>query len=316
MLKRVYFKAKLKLYRLVGDRSRWLNLVLRWLNLMDSRRILPMLRQHFDLNVPPAINLEINTDCNYKCPFCPQSSRLRPVRYITMDAFRHVIDELKRLDYSNVLLLSVNNEPFLHPLLVDFCRVISEELPKATTILISNGSLIAIEHLKAFSELKNPPRISVDDYTPDHKINTRLRNWSKDPTFSRLTIDLFSRSWKETLSNRAGNQLKCFAPLKDYSDITCAWPFLGLFLDPDLQAFLCCSDYSHSMVVGDLNKQGLMEIWRGEPLQNVRDAMLIPDRTRISLCAKCDAMKLDWPENIDSLRKNRNIKGANFSKLK
>ena len=298
-------RARRRLCHLMGD-PRWVS---RWANLLDSRRILPMLRQHFDPKVPPVINFELNTNCNYKCPFCPQSSKPRPVRHITTDAFRHIIVELKQLDYSNILVLNVNNEPFLHPLLVDFCRLISQELPNAAAQIITNGSLITIQHLKALSELERPPLIIVDDYTPDHRINARLRSWITDPTFSRLHIILNSRSWNETLSNRAGNQPGGHVPLQDCRDISCSWPFYGLFINSDLKAFLCCSDYSYDMVVGDLHEQGLMEIWMGEPLRNVRDAMLIPDRRRIPLCAKCDTTKVDWPKNIDDLGRGRHHKG-------
>jgi len=298
MLMNFYFRARRKICDLRRDAEG----VSRWSNLMDSRNILRLLRPYFNPNIPPAINLEINSDCSYKCPFCPQSSNPRPVRHITMDAFRYVISELKQLDYSNVLVFSVNNEPFLHPLFLDFCKITSEELPNATTCLISNGSLITTEHLKAFSALDHPPRITINDYTPDHKINTRLRSWIANPPFSRLPINLIQRSWKETLSNRAGNQPKSRVSLKDCCGISCAWPFMGLFLNPDLKAFLCCSDYNYSIIVGDLNKQRLMEIWTGEPLKVIRDALLIPDRTRISLCAKCDAAKLNWPLNLKDLK--------------
>ncbi len=293
MLKELYFRGRRKVAHLFGDERA----VVRWSNCLSSDRILAALKTGFDLDVPPSVNLEINTDCNYKCPFCPQSSFQRPVRHITREGFRRVLDELKAIDYAGLLVLSVNNEPFLHPLLLEFCRQVSEELSGATVSLISNGALIREEDIRGLAALARPPRITVDDYTPDHRIITRLQEWLDrlDPT--KLCIEFQRRSWSEKISNRAGNQPGCTTVPDDYHDIVCAWPFGGLFLNPELQAFLCCSDYRYEMIVGDLNQQSLMEIWKGIALQRVRDAMRVPDRARIPLCARCDAEWWCLPEH-------------------
>jgi MoaA/NifB/PqqE/SkfB family radical SAM enzyme len=277
----------------------------RWESLVGSRRILRILRQHFDASVPPVVNIEVNTECNYKCPFCPQSLKPRPVRHMTMEGFKHVVDELKRLDYSNYVVLNVNNESFLHPLVIDFCRLISEELPKASAQIVSNGSLITKQHLEALSGLEHPPMLIVDDYTPDHRVNARLSEWMTDPAYSRLRLQLKDRSWKESLTNRGGNLPGSRVPLTDCHDIGCSWPFYGMFIDPDLRVFLCCADYNFDVIVGDLNKQGLMEVWTGKSMQRIREALLIPDRTKIPLCAACDTTKVDWPKNINDLKKRR-----------
>jgi hypothetical protein len=285
-------RMRRKLCRMANDKRG----VERWSNLLVTNRILPILRDTFDPSRPPAVNLEINTDCNYKCPFCPQSSIKRPVQYMTMEAFRHVVEELKALDFANSIVLSVNNEPFLHPLLLDFCRIISEELPKALVHLISNGALIERSHFVSLANLSRPPSLAIDDYTPGHVVNMRLREWLAEPGFSKLRVELKPRSWNEKISNRAGNQPGCNTVVADYRDVVCTWPFTGLFLTPELTAFMCCSDYRHEMIVGDLYTQRLMEIWAGAPLNRIRAALLMPDRSKVSLCVKCDAEWFCLPE--------------------
>jgi len=299
-MKSLYFKARRKICYFHND----IRGVVHWTNLLASQNILTKLNQYFDPNIPPAILLEINTDCNYKCPFCPQSQKPRSTRYMTMDAFQHLIVELKSLDYSNEICLSVNNEAFLHPLVIDFCRLISMELPKANTCIISNGSLITIQHLIDFSQLEHPPHITVNDYTPTQRVRRRLSGVLAQRALSQLPIDLVSRSWQESLSNRAGNFQKPCTFLDDCYDITCSWPFIGMFLNTSLEVFLCCSDYSYQTHFGDVNEQGLMDIWRGGELQKVRDALLIPDRRQIALCSKCDAMKLNWPTQGQQMQRD------------
>ena len=288
-----YLRARRKLAHLAGDRRA----VSRWSNLLASEAITAALRSQFDSAIPPAINLEINTDCNYRCPFCPQSTYRRPPRYITRQGFQHVVHELRALDFSGQFVLSVNNEPFLHPLLLEFCAVISSELPRATTCIISNGALVREEHLVRLAQLLRPPAITIDDYTPDHAVAKRMRGWLARPECEALSVSVVERSWREQISNRAGNQPGCRTIVGDYHDIVCAWPFGGLFLNPELKVFLCCSDYRYEAIVGDLNTQRLMDIWAGPALQEIRSALLVPDRSAVPLCARCDAECWCLPEH-------------------
>jgi MoaA/NifB/PqqE/SkfB family radical SAM enzyme len=293
MLKKTYLRTRRKLAHLRGDQRA----VVRWSNLIATHDIVPLLRARFDPGIPPGVNLEINTDCNYKCPFCPQSSVQRPIRYITRQGFDRVVQELKALDYAGLVVLSVNNEPFLHPLLLDFCGQVSDELPNAQACLISNGALIREEQIMGLARLARPPRITVDDYTPDRRVIERLSQWLSRPEARHMPVQLLERSWDETISNRAGNQPGCTTVPADYREVTCAWPFGGLFLTPELKAFLCCSDYRHEMIVGDLNRQSLMEIWSGPALRRVREALLVPDRSAVGLCSRCDAEWWRIPEH-------------------
>jgi len=294
MLKTLCMRLRRKFCHLLGD----IQGVYRWTNLIYQKRVLPILRQSFDSSVPPAVNLEINTECNYSCPFCPQSTQKRPIHNVTMEDFMCVVSELKKVDFSHLFVLSVNNEPFLHPLLLDFCRIISEELPRASTVLISNGSLIKTPHLEFFANLDHPPRITVNDYTPSGNVKKRLSGLLSESEFSKLPIELCDRSWDEKKTSRAGNHPSERDP-KYYSDITCTWPFSGIFFTPQLKAFLCCADYHCTTIYGDLHENSLMEIWQSPFLEEVRKSLLIPDRSKLSLCASCDAERFNLPMNDD-----------------
>ena len=168
-----WYRVRRKLCHLRNDTRG----VTRWSNLMATKSILPVLRHRFDENVFPSVNLEIATDCNYGCSFCPQSSHRRRSQYITGDAFRFVLDELKRIHFSGAFVLSVNNEPFMHPLLASFCEQISVNLPAATCQIISNGSLIKKDDLVFLARLSRPPVPNINDYTENHTIAPRIREW-------------------------------------------------------------------------------------------------------------------------------------------
>ena len=271
----------MELCRLRGDRrgaEKWLNLL-----------VLNQLRVKFDPAIPPDINFEINTNCNYQCPFCPQAKQPRPPRYVSMEAFQYLVSEFQGIAFSGRLVLSVSNEPFLHPQVVDFCRYVSEQLPHATTCLISNGSLITKEHLKAFARLAHPPSIIVNDYTSGHTVYRRLAGWLTDPSLEGVRIEIKKRSRNEVLSNRAGNLPGGQIPDGHHRGYTCPWPFSGIWINSSLDVFLCCSDYLYENVFGNLNRDQLMDIWNSSALQEVRNALLVPDRSQTPLCAKCNA---------------------------
>lgn len=266
--------------------------VTRWSNVMATKKVLPVLARRFKEDEPPAVNIEITTDCNYACPFCPQSSYRRSSRYMTPEAFSYVVDELRRMDFSGLIVPAVNNEPFMHESLMSFCEQIALRLPRANCLLLSNGSLITFEHLRFLASLPRPPSILVNDYTENHMVACRIRGMlgSLDTRFApSLNVEVRERSRAEKLSNRAGNQGGCTSVLDDYQDVVCTWPFTGVFLAPDLKTFLCCSDYRHQVMMGDLKEKRLMDIWRGEPYRDLRRKMLDTCREGLSLCERCDA---------------------------
>jgi radical SAM protein with 4Fe4S-binding SPASM domain len=65
-------------------------------------------------------------------------------------------------------------------------------------------------------------------------------------------------------------------------------PFYNLPIKPDGKISLCCNDALGKMTMGDLSKEGVLDIWLGSKYQQIRKAML-KGRKFISLCSSCDA---------------------------
>ena len=267
--------------------------VAKWSNTIQTQRVLPVLRKGFDESEPPMIHVEITTDCNYKCPFCAQARETRPSKYISRDVFDRLVAELKAMSYHSSVVLYVDNEPFMHPDLMYFCEKVSRDLPLADYSVQTNGSLVSREHIAFLNGLERPPLFLIDDYTPDKEITSRIRGWLAACPGSRLdkrTLFL-DRSWGEKLSNFAGNARGTGAPSAWYGDMVCTWPFLSMFLDTDLKAFLCCFDYHHSTLMGDLNVQSIMDVWTSHKYRDLRSLMLETQRKTIPLCKGCD---VEW----------------------
>ena len=71
----------------------------------------------------------------------------------------------------------------------------------------------------------------------------------------------------------------------------CPQPFKGLAINFDGTASVCCVDWSHGTIVGDLKKESLMDIWNGPKLREFRLLHLMKQRHKIPVCANCQYIK-------------------------
>lgn len=298
MIHRAYQRFRRKMCYLCGDTQG----VGFWSGRIATDDLLPILRDRFDPQIPPEIHIEIGTDCNYRCEFCPQSTYQRPTQYMTREAFHHIVEELTKIQFHGRVVLNVSNEPFLHPLILEFCTTLSEEVPGAKTHMFSNGSLITEEHIKLLSSLRHPPSIDLNDYTKEHKIAARIAGIvSFMSTAKNMRISIRLRAADEVLTNRAGNQRGGGAVVEEFREIVCTWPFVGMFIRPDLKVFLCCADYRHEVILGDLAEEGIMDIWAGGEYLKLRQSMLQTQREDIGLCRRCDAETFNLPNHCEDV---------------
>jgi len=216
---------------------------------------------------------------------------------MSREAFEHMLAQLKKIQFSSSVCLNVNNEPFMHPDLVWFCERISEELPLADYGFNTNGSLMKHEHFEKIMRLGRQPLVVLNDYTPDHGIAGRVEKWLAEAENPDARFHIFRRSLDEKLSNSAGNIDTGHSWPEDCRDVVCTWPFLSVFLDADLRVFLCCFDYNHEIILGNLNDQSLMDVWQGEPMRAIRHKMLETQRKDLPLCRRCDAVWFHLPRN-------------------
>lgn len=71
----------------------------------------------------------------------------------------------------------------------------------------------------------------------------------------------------------------------------CPDPFSRLSINFDGSASICCVDWSHGTVVGDLKKESFYEIWNGKRLKEFRLLHINGKRDKIGPCKNCDYLK-------------------------
>lgn len=79
----------------------------------------------------------------------------------------------------------------------------------------------------------------------------------------------------------------------------CPFPFYSPSVAPDGVVTVCCSDWQRKLVIGDLMRQSLLEVWNGEPLRTFWIDMLSGSKNRYEMCAHCEYPKYNSTDNID-----------------
>lgn len=78
----------------------------------------------------------------------------------------------------------------------------------------------------------------------------------------------------------------------------CPMPFYSLSINFDGKVGICCYDWAHQTIVGDVTRESLLDIWNGEKMYEFRMYHLNHERNRIPACAKCRSISIQ-PDNID-----------------
>ncbi|MFH1245238.1 MAG: radical SAM protein, partial [Candidatus Omnitrophota bacterium] len=64
---------------------------------------------------PLHAHIEVTALCNLKCRMCPRVTMQRSQGTMTMEAFKKIIDELKRVHLPNTLFMHFTGEPLINP---------------------------------------------------------------------------------------------------------------------------------------------------------------------------------------------------------
>lgn len=212
---------------------------------------------------------------------------------MTDNLFRKIVDELAGMNYSGVLALYSNNEPFLDERIIDFQKYASDNLPNAFLSLWTNGSLLTLD--KFMEIMQYLDRMVIDNYNDNKEINTpelqKIYDLLQTDTSLGSRVHFWFRMQNEILSSRGGQ-----APNKegmndkDTVSVPCPLPWRQLVIRPTGEISLCCNDALGKYTLGNLNTQSIREVWTSEKYQQIRNEMLINGRKNLLLCSECDTL--------------------------
>ncbi len=229
---------------------------------------------------------ETRTDCNRKCPFCPQAHYVRPFMSMDWRVFTKVVDELAEIEFSGRLALFMTNEPLIEPRLLEMIRYARGKSPRMFIDITTNGINLNSDYLGELfhSGLDN---ININDYRNDRgsfpeKISANLRKVVTDFK-NNPKVNYKGRNTSDVLSNYAGivNTGK-----RSLSTMFCNYPFRKLAISAEGNVILCCNDYKYRTSFGNVMTHRLEEIWNSEGINNYRHNLL--NEIRDGICMNCD----------------------------
>ena len=127
-----------------------------------KRRLLSVLFPYIE-SLPLEADIEPTTNCNLKCVMCQTTNWKRPVKEISLELLRRILDEIPSL---RRVKLQGMGEPFMHSRLCEMIRIMAERDIEVTTV--TNGVLVnETKQKKLFESGARRIYFSLDTLDPE-----------------------------------------------------------------------------------------------------------------------------------------------------
>lgn len=83
----------------------------------------------------------------------------------------------------------------------------------------------------------------------------------------------------------------------------CTFLFSRMMVNSEGKVCACCVDWKASETIGDLNKENIVEVWRGEKLRRLQILHLQGRKDEIEICRGCEALSAFTIDNMDTYAK-------------
>ncbi|MDD5148083.1 MAG: radical SAM protein [Candidatus ainarchaeum sp.] len=287
---------------------------------------------------PHQVYIELTNVCNLRCTHCPQSTMRRKPQYMDMKLFEKIIKELA--PHKPFIDLYLQGESLLHPKIVDAVKICRKYglLPRITTnatLLKKNLSKKLIDagldkiefsmsgatkkgyeaihrgakyedtlnNMLDFLELNAGAGFPVHArpvFVQEEKTINEKEKYIR--LFSKLPLDDIHVS---PLINMFGwNKELDLSPFKnkpreEWPICKCPWRQIGINADGSVRA--CIFDYDSRYLVGDENKESIVNLWNSEKMQKFRQTIIDRryeefDKPGLPLCTECSQI---WPSNAN-----------------
>jgi cyclic pyranopterin phosphate synthase len=221
---------------------------------------------------PSVVEIEVGVRCNRACIYCP-NSRLGATSsssFMEFELYRRIVNQLSEIAFSGRLSFHFFNEPLMRKDLEELVAITRAALPFAHLVLYTNGDLLTDVRYDNLLEA------GIDFFL--------VTRHGGEPMKQRLHQQVqFPRDLD--LSGRAGAVASVTTPLKR----ACYAPSEMLIVAVNGDVLLCHEDASREVVLGNLGRSTLQQIWHSDEMKRFRDHLVRGGRQEIGgICARCD----------------------------
>ena len=248
------------------------------------------------LPLPTEIEISESGTCNRSCSFCPRSAAnfIDKKEFITNKLHEKLCVELKELNYKGTIRYSGFVEPMLDKNIFNLINMVRNYLPESNIEMVTNGDPLNLKRLKKLFE-SGLNKILISAY--DGKVESeKLEDLCVQANLNEKQYIVRHRYYSEdedfgiTLSNRSGlmadAEFKIDA-LKEPLKKPCYIPSYTFFLDYQGDVLMCPHDWGKKVILGDLNKEKLKDIWFSKRFMGIRKTLNKSNRN-FTPCNVCD----------------------------
>jgi radical SAM protein with 4Fe4S-binding SPASM domain len=239
------------------------------------------------LNTIKAIEIEINSNCNRSCSYCPNATQERIEQGdIHKDLFLKIIFELKQNQYKGRISFSFYNEPLLSKNIEYFATEVKKHLPSTTLLLYTNGTLLNKE--KFLLLLK----AGVDTFVVTKHEQDFKTSYLFDLSKEEIPSELYKKHIKFqhysdlALTNRGGLVDLNYSQ-QTTINLPCFIPLNMITITNKGTVIPCFEDYHQKNTMGDLNLTSLSEVWNSEKYIRFRKKLALGIRKEFPVCSSC-----------------------------
>ena len=249
-----------------------------------------------ELPLPTEIEISESGTCNRTCSFCPRSAAnfIDKKEFITNTLHEKLCIELKELNYKGTIRYSGFVEPMLDKNIFNLINMVRNYLPESNIEMVTNGDPLNLKRLKKLFE-NGLNKILISAYDGKEE-SDKLEDLCIQANLTEKQYIVRHRYYSEdqdfgiTLSNRSGlmtdAEFKIDA-LKEPLKKPCFIPSYTFFLDYQGDVLMCPHDWGKKVILGDLNKEKLKDIWFSKKFMGIRK-MLNKSNRNFKPCNVCD----------------------------
>lgn len=274
------------------------------------------------------IRIEVTTSCNYNCILCPREKLTRKIETMSLELFKSIFDKINsETSQYNTLTFPGMGEPLLDESLDD--KIIYAKKRGFSVLILTNGSLLTVDRFKRLEDIGvESIRVSIYGDSPEsynavhgiknkdlfHRIKHNLTDIAKVKKTTKLLVtynvvedynESTLKSWIEYWKDKV-DLLEVWRPHnwvdgRNYRVVeqkklnTCGRPFsTPLQVQVDGTVNMCCFDFDGKLLLGDLKKQTLKEIFESPIFNKIMECHTKGNYEGSGLiCENCDQRNED-----------------------
>lgn len=238
------------------------------------------------MRLPSLVEIEINSQCNLSCSYCPNSVGERIEKgEMTSEVFSKIISDLKKYDYKGKIAFEFYNEPLLAKNINSNIKYLKAELPQVTLILYSNG--LKINSLEAYQHLV---KLGVDKFVITKHEQVDVFEFQKvyESLSENDKKNIILKDHSEIKKyNRAGI-LDNIEKIEKHLEKPCSIPSTVLTISVKGNVLSCFEDFYQKYTFTNTIEENVIETWNGERYQKFKDDLKNSRRQLYSTCSKCN----------------------------